>query len=565
MKNLKKSLSLLLVLAMVLSMSACGSSNKNTSASGNGTSDQAGEPDAEQYYNTYLSADPTSLDVSLRSDSYSSSIITNVMEGLIRLEDQDGKYVVTAGDAQSWDSNEDGTVWTFHLGDSKWSDGEPVTAEQYVYSLKRSVDPATGCPNGWFLSPILNYDDITNGKMDADKLGVKAIDEKTLEITLSSSTPAFLQMLNGTVYYPQREDKVTEWGDKYGTEAKYTIYNGPYVVDSWTHNSKIILKKNENYWNAANVKMATVNFSILSDVTTVLNAYKSGELDEVGVSSQEDKDTLDMDANSKFDTYTTQGLTFNFYNTKDKVFSNANIRKAFSLCIDQEDINEMCFGGLRVPTYGWVVPTISVGDTNFREAAGDPIKDQKAELEAEGKTPKDLLLQGMDEAGLGSDPSKLEVTLSLAGTDDWFKTFGEYLQQVYKEELGVNIKIDFTEWSIFSENLSSGNYQMGYMSWGAYYNDPYDVLSVFYSDWDQCSTGWGNKEYDKLVKAGSTEMDESKRLQDYIDAEKLLLDDAVICPLATGQVNTFYKSYVYGYSSLGFSSNGFKDMYTSGR
>lgn len=568
---MKKIIALILVFAMCLSIVGCSNTEKpvdsgSENSKENVNSDSNGNTaDEEQYYNTYLSSDPTSLDVSLRSDAYSSTIITNVMEGLVRLEDRDGEYFMAPGDAQTWESNEDGTVWTFHLGDNKWSDGEPVTAQQYVYSLQRSANPETGCPNGWFLSPVLNYDAISKGEMDPSELGVKAIDEKTLEITLSYTTPAFLEMCNNTIYYPQREDKVNEWGEKYGTEAQYTVYNGPFVLDSWTHNSSLVLKKNPNYWNVDSVKLDTVNIAIMADTTTIINAYKSGDLDVVGVSTQEWLDEFKNDSNSKYEYYTTQGLVFNFYNTQDELFKNENIRKAFSLSIDHEDINEMCFGGLRVPTYGWVVPTISVGDTNFRQSAGDVLKEQKAELDANGETPKDLLIKGMQELGLGDDPSTLDVTLSLAGTDDWFRTFGEYLQQVYLTELGVNLKINFAEWGIFYENVQNGNYQMGYMSWGAYYNDPYDVLSIFKSEWDQVETGWGNKEFDELVDKGALEMDEKTRIQYYIDAEKILLDEAVVCPLATSTSHSFYKNYVFGYSNLGFSANGYKDMYTSGR
>ncbi|QSX06162.1 peptide ABC transporter substrate-binding protein [Sedimentibacter sp. zth1] len=575
----KKILAVLLAVAMTFSIAGCGKSDKNDENSTNndssnnvvneGNDSNAGEKttdlDGNQYYNTYLASDPTSLDVSLRSDSYSSTIISNVNEGLVRLEDRDGDYFMAPGDAQTWETSEDGKVWTFHLGDNKWSDGEPVTAQQYVYSLQRSAKPETGCPNGWFLTPVLNYDEISKGEKDVSELGVKAIDEKTLEITLSNVTPAFLEMCNGTIYYPQREDKVKEWGEKYGSEAEFTVYNGPFVLDSWTHNSALVLKKNPNYWNADAVKLDTVNLAVMQDTTTIINAYKSGDLDEVGVSTQEWLEEFKGDENSKYSNYTTQGLTFNFYNTKDKLFKNENIRKAFTLSINHEDINEMCFGGLRVPTYGWVVPTISVGETNFRKAAGDPILDQKAKLEADGETPKDLLIKGMEELGLGDDPSTLDVTLSLAGTSDWFRTYGEYLQQVYAEELGVNMKISFSEWAIFEPNIKNGNYQIAYMSWGAYYNDPYDVLSVFKSKWDQVGTGWVNEKYDELIDQGAIEMDAQKRLQNYIDAEKILMDEAIVCPLAAGTVNSFYQNYVYGYSSLGFSSNGFKDMYTMGR
>lgn len=560
---------MLLIVAMCFSVIGCGNNESNeqnvSGTTQDKTASEQGKSNNEQYYNTYLASDPTSFDISLRSDSYSNTIINNVMEGLIRLEDREGEYFMAPGDAQTWETNEDGTVWTFHLGDNKWSDGEPVTAQQYVFSLQRSADPATGCPNSWFLTPILNYDEISKGSKEPSELGVRAIDEKTLEIKLSNSVPAFLEICNGTIYYPQREDKINEWGEKYGTEAKYTVYNGPFVLESWTHNSSLVLKKNPNYWDVDSVKLDTVNISIMGDTSTITNAYKSGDIDEISVSTQEWLDEFKNDENSKYEYSTGTGITFNFFNTKDELFKNKNIRKAFNLSIDHEDINEMCFSGMRIPTYGWVPPTISVGQTNFREAARDPLKEMKAELEASGKTPKDILIEGMQELGLGDDPSTLKVTLSLAGTDDWFRTFGEYLQQVYATELGVNIEISFSEWGIFSENVENSNYQMGYMAWGAYYNDPYDMLSVFYSKWDQVGTGWANKEFDELVDKGSKEMDEKTRLQYYIDAEKIVLDEHIVLPLATRKYNTFYKNYVNGYSNLGFSSGGYKNISTSGR
>ncbi len=205
---------------MILNLAGCQASlpgavmDESNTQSGEGASN-ATSKENEAQFNTYLSSDPTSLDISLRSDVYSSYIISDTMEGLVRLEDNNGEYVMAPGDAQSWESNEDGTVWTFHLGDNKWSDGKEVTADQYVYSLVRSADPATGCPNNWFLTPILNYDAVSKGgEMTPDELGVKALDSKTLEITLSTATPAFLQMCNGSVYFPQRQDKVEEWGGR---------------------------------------------------------------------------------------------------------------------------------------------------------------------------------------------------------------------------------------------------------------------------------------------------------------------------------------------------------------
>ena len=522
--------------------------------------------DAEQYINTYMVANPSSLDISLRSDTYSNSVIINTMEGLVRMEERDGDYFQARGDAYKWDSNEDGTVWTFYLGENKWEDGVPVTAHDYVYSLRRSSLPETGSPNSYFLAPIKNFNAVNNGSMAIEELGVKALDDKTLEITLSEPLPSFLAMIDATIYYPQRQDKIEEWGERYGSEAQYTISNGPFKLARWVHNSVVEIVKNDQYWDADNVNLQRVTWAIMPDETTYYNAFESGEIDFVGTGAQEWIDRFLQNSNATYNSYTSATITYAFFNAQDELFQNANIRKAFMLAIDREDINEMAFGGLRVPTYGWVVPTISVGNTNYREAAGDMIQEMIDELSAEGKTSKDLLLQGMEELGLGNDPSKLKVTFNLAGTDQWFRNLGEYLQQVYGYELGVNLEINFSEWGIFYDNVQKGTYQIGFMGWGAYYNDPYDVLSLFVSDYDMIETGWANEEYDELIFKAAVEMDEQQRLDYYIAAENILIrDEAVASPLATSRVNQFVRNYVYNYATLGFSNMGFQYVYTSGR
>ena len=576
---MKKLTALFLVLALCFSLVGCGGASApateepSAAPAADTAQAEATQPpeatgpvlDADQYFNTYLSNEPTTLDISLRADAYSSTIMVNTMEGLIRNGEKDGEIVTNPGIAESWEANADGTVWTFHLRDSVWSDGKPVTAQQFVYSLQRSAAPETGSPSSFFLQPLKNFTAVNTGEMTLDQLGVKALDDKTLEITLDKATPAFLQMIDATVYYPQREDYITQDGDKYGTEAEAYICNGPFKVESWTHNSSMVLVKNDQYWDAASVKLNKILLNIMADENTAYNAFQSGELDYVTTESTEWLDTFQAtDAN--YVSFVSASLTYAFYNSKDALFQNVNIRKAFTLALDREDVNEMVFSGLRVPTYGWVAPTISVGKTNYRQAAGDMIKDMSAELTAEGKTPKDLLLQGMQELGLGSDPSTLKVTFSLAGTSEWFRTLGEYLQQVYKEQLGIDMEISYSEWGIFYDNVLNGNYQIGFMSWGAYYNDPYDVLSLFVSSYDAIETGWSNAEYDKLIMAASSEMDEAKRLQDFIDAETILIqDECVVSPLATWQSHAFYRPFVYGYSTVGFSNDGFKYMYTSGR
>lgn len=557
---MKKALSIILALVMLLTLVGCGNESGNE-----GTKPAEGGEAVAQYYNTYMTADPTSMDISRISDSYSSGIVNNVMESLVRMGEVDGNYVIIAGDAQTWESNAEGTVWTFHLGENTWSDGQPVTAQDYVYSLRRSADPATGCPNEYFLLPVAGYNEVRDGA-SLETLGVKAIDDKTLEVTLSYPVPSFLEMCCGTVYYPQRQDIVEQYGEQYGSEPQYTLYNGPYTLESWVHNSSITLKKREGYWNADAVQIENVTVNILGDSSTAYTMYEAGQLDYVGTSAAEwVQKFLAREDTDYVKTYSAN-VNYAFYNTKDALFQNANIRRAFNMAVDRADLNEVTFGGRSNPATGWVTGAMAVGSTNYREYAGDMIAAMYADAEANGMTAKDYLLKGMEELGLGNDPKTLDITFSLAGTDEWFRTYGEYLQQTYNTALGIDLKISFSEWGIFSSNLSTGNYQIGYMGWGAYYNDPYDVLSLFMTENDAISTGWSNAEFDALVLAAQSEMDEAKRLELYKQAEEiLLLEEYVVNPILFPSSNSFYKNYVQGYVTLAFSSGGYQGMTTGGR
>ena len=556
----RRVVALLLAAVMTLSLAACG-----------GGKDKAEGGSEEQYVNTYLAADPTTLDPSLRSDTYSSDILMNCMESLIRVGQRDGEYTFVPGDAETWESDETGTVWTFHLGeDRKWSDGEPVTADQYVYSLQRTADPETGSPNSFFVSPIKNYNAISEGEMKPEELGVEAPDEHTLVITLENPMPSFLESTDASVFYPQRKEIVEQYGEQYGADFDKFVYNGPFKVTEWTHNSSIKIEKNENYWDAENVDLDYVSYQIMSDTAAIMNAYESGQIDVITVSSQEELQKYQADDSNVYTQISGGTISFAFYNTEDELFSNANIRKAFTMAVDQEKVNEIAFSGLRDPLYGWIAPAISVGDKTMRSVAGDTLKEMRKETLAK-TTAKDILLEGMKELGLGDDPSTLDVTFSLAGTSDWFRTFGEYLQQMYKEALGVDVKIDFSEWGIFSDNVYSGNFQLGFMAWGAYYNDPYDMLSIHLTDFNQIATGWSDPEYDALVLGASQEMDEDARMQMYIDAENILLEANVMCPFATSVTHQFTKSFLhdkyaeYGQDNLYFTHEGWKNVYVEGR
>lgn len=559
----KKTISVLLILLSCFSLAACSGLPFPAASAEN---DPRDSKDAEQYLNTYLTADPVTLDISKWSDPAAKTILINTMEALVRMEDQDGKYIIASGDAAALESNQDGTVWTFHLKDNKWDDGISVTAEDYVFSLRRSADPATASPNRSYLSPIKNFTEISEGTLPVTELGVKASDEKTLIITLSAPMPSFLSMLDAAVYYPQRQDKAAEYAEKYGTEAQYTLCNGPFKIESWNHGSSLVLVKNENYWDAEKVSLTKVNFAILPKQEAVDLAYANGELDAIQTDQSGQMKLLSAREDSKSNSYPAAALTFAFYNTADAVFSNVNIRKAFTLAFDRNKLNELCFGGLRDPATGWVVPGISVGTTNYRLAAGNMIQKIQNELTEEKITAKDLLILGMEDLGLGSDPTTLKVTFSFPGTSDWYHALGSYLQQTYQEILGVPIRISYSEWQTFQSKIEKGNYQIGLMAWSAFYNDPYDLLSLFVSKVDAIKTGWSNTEFDKMISNAAVEMKEATRLEEYKQVETILLkNECVVSPLVVSRVNQFYRDYVYGYATQCFSNSGLKYVYTSGR
>lgn len=564
---MKRTLALVLAMLMMLSMFAGCSKTETettagTSAEGETTTAAEGaELDAEQFYNTYLSAEPTTLDISRSSDTYGGTILQAISEPLTRLADVDGEYKVIPAAAKEWSVSDDGLVWTFKLNENKWRDGSAVTANDFVYAYRRLADPDTAAPLSYMFECIKGYKAVQSGEAEPETIGVKAVDDLTLEITLEAPTPHFMSLTSLRFAAPLNQAAVEEHGEAYGSELDKIECNGPFYIESWTHQSEIVLKKNPNYWNADEIKLETVTYRIIGDENTAYNEFEIGGIDYVSTGKKEWVDRFSQKEGTYRVTYPLATESFIFFNQNDELFSNANIRKAFSIGLDRNDINDVVFTGLRVPATGWVASAIAVGETNYREQAGDMI----AELEKQGEA-KDLLLKGMEELGLGSDPSTLDITFSLGGTDQWYRTMGEYLQQAYKESLGVNLKIQTNEWAVFSDNVEASNYQLGFMAWGAFYNDPIDVLNVFKSTAGSVNTGWVSEEYDSLLDKASVEMDEAARTELYKQAEKLLVvDDCVIAPVADSTGNYFYYDYVQGFSTLAMSNTGVMTGFTSGR
>ncbi len=564
--KIRKYLSMFLILAMVLTTFAGCSGKTETAETAEATETaQASETemDAEQTYNVVMVADPSTLDASKGADMYSNSILNNVLEPLTRLEeDENQKNFVAPAGAASWESNEEGTVWTFKLVENTWSDGQKVTAKDYEYGIKRTISPDTASPYAFLLAPIKNAEKVSSGELGVEELGVKAIDDTTLEITLEGPTPYFLQLTYHRVMLPQREDIVAKYGDEYGTQIDKLVYNGPFVLTSWVNNSEITMVKNENYWDKDKVKLQNINFKIIQEENAIFNSLANGSIDGAVVNIPEWKEKFMKDERLTFEEVVDPATYFVFFNTQDELFKNANIRRAFSSAINREELADVIFKGVMKPGYGWVSPSIAIGEDEYRGIVEEPVQT----LKKENPDAKALLVKGLEELGMDTNPANLTVKISLGATSQWFKTYGEYLQQMYGKALGVNVEIEQNDWPVFNSAVEKGEYQMGYMAWGADFNDPLSMLSIFQSDAGAIANGWSNARYDELIKLASVEMDVAKRLEYYTEAEKILIyDEAVVAPVVYPRSNVFRYNYVKNVGVTPFGTQGFKYVYIQGK
>lgn len=555
----KKRLSLFLVLAvMVTALVGCGSDDSDTANNdGDGS-----EIDDEQYIIRVLDSEPSTLDPSKGADDYSTTVLKDVMEPLTRLEeDEDQNTELKPAGAEDWDISEDGLVWTFYLRDNNWSDGEPVTAEQYEYGIKRSANPDTASPFAFLMSPIKNADAVIDGSMEVDDLGVEALDEKTLEITLEKPTPYFDQLTYQRVLFAQREDIVEEHGEAYGSEAENLIFNGPFVVSEWVHNSEVVLHENPEYWDAESVNFEEVTFQIMTDRNSIYNSLSNGSIDSASVADPDWLERFSEDEDLEHLEVVQPAVNFILFNTNNELFENENIRKAFSLGINREEIVEVIFNGINEPANGWVPPTIMIGEEDYREEVEEPL----IAIAEENPDPRELLEKGLEEIGMDKEIEDLDVTFSLGNTDQWYRTLGEYIQQMYKESLGLEVEIEQLEWPIFASNVNKGDFQIGYMAWTADFNDPATMMTLLTSDSTAIKTGWENERYDELVNMADEERDHAKRLEYYKEAEQIVLEEAPVSPVVFSKSNVFRYKYINNMGVTEFGTQGSKYGFTQGR
>jgi oligopeptide transport system substrate-binding protein len=496
-------LSLVLASAMVL-----------TACFGGGT-----ETKNSQVLNLVELQEPPNLDSAKTTDVVSFMILGNTMEGLYRL-DKDNKPVLGMA-AKEPEVSEDKLKWTFTLRDAKWSDGKPVTAHDFEYAWKRALDPKTASEYAYILYPLKGAEAYNTGKGSADDVGVKALDDKTLEVVLERPIPYFKDLLCFATFLPQRKDIVEKYGDKYALEANTLVYNGPFVLSDWKHNQSFQMKKNPGYWDSGVVKLEEINWQIVKDNATQVNLYNTGKLDFAYLNS-EFIDAFKDDPNT-FSIYDGSSWYLEMNQTKD-FFKNKKIRQAISLAIDKNTyVNSILKNG-SIPAGGLVPPFIKASGVDDNKKYRDLVK---MDPQYDPNKAKQLWQEGLKELGLSQAPA-----IELLGDDTpAAKQSMEFIQEQLRVNLGAKVQITSVP---FKERLERGKNQrfdLLISGWGPDYNDPMTFLDLFTSDNSFNRGKYSNPEYDELIKKSKENGDFKQRFEDLKKAEQILIEDAGIAPL----------------------------------
>lgn len=529
-KKLLNTLAMLMVCSM--SLTACSSSKQTSSDSAQSaagsTSTEASEVGftlaEDQTLRLNLGADPLTLDPQLNSASDGSHVINNTFEGLMR--EVDGEII--PGIAESYTVSEDGLVYTFTLRDSKWSDGEPLTAKDFEFAWKRGANPATASEYMYIFESanLLNAKAIATGEKSIDELGVKALDDKTLEVTLSVPTEYFLQLACYPTLMPVREDVVDNDG-LWAKDASKVVSNGPFVLTEYKMGDQIVLSKNENYWNAENVTLNKIILYMIVDESTAHTKYTSGELD-INEYIPADEIPKLIAEDPTFYVLDKVGTYYFAFNMNNEALQDVRIRKALSLAVNREQIvNEVTRGG-QIVAHGFMPDAVTDHEGKpFNETAGDYGVSDKGDVEAA----KALLA----EAGYPDGAGLPEIEI-LFNTSESHKKIAEALQEMWKQNLGINVKLTNQEWAVFQETTNNNQFKdLARRGWIGDYNDPQTMLEIFETTNGQNIGRYSSAEFDSEM-AASRQTTGAERMEHLFKAHDILMEDMPMIPV-------YYYSY----------------------
>ncbi|WP_367988699.1 ABC transporter substrate-binding protein [Vibrio sp. NTOU-M3] len=445
-----------------------------------------------------------------------SHVIRDLLEGLVN---QDAEGNTIPGIAESWETA-DNKTFTFHLRkDAIWSNGDPVTAKDFVYSWQRAVDPATASPYSWYMeyTKMKNAKDIVAGKKDKSTLGVKAVDDYTLVVELETAVPYFVMMTGHTTTKPVHQATVEKFGDQW-TKPENFVGNGAYVVDNWVVNERLVLKRNEKYWDNDKTVLNKVTFLPIENQVAEMNRFLAGEIDATYEIPNEHFRRLKKEHAESLSITGNLCTYYYIFNTKKKPFDDVRVRKAISYAIDRNIVTDAILGQGQKPAY-FLTPEITA---NFNPETPEYGKMTQKERNAEAA-------RLLEEAGFGKD-NPLKFTL-LYNTSENHKKIAVALGSMWKKTLGLDVTLENQEWKTYLSTKDSGNFEVSRAGWCGDYNEASSFLTLMKSTNTTGGIHYDSKEYDAIMEKALSSTSEAERTALYLDAEKLLAKDMPIAPI----------------------------------
>ena len=550
-----KQLSLLLSGALAFGLLAgCGGGTTSTPAP-TGSDTPAASGDAFEL-TVNIASEPQTIDPALNSAVDGAIMINHMFEGLMRWVDSGAETVgadgtctnaeLSYGQAESYDkvTNEDGTVtYTFHLRDGiKWSDGQPVTANDFVFSWQRLVDPATAADYSYMIDCVKGASEIIygtdTGEVDADgnpvmeyadptTLAVSAPDDQTFVVTITSDLPYFTEICAFPATFPVRQDVVSN--SQWTYDPATYISNGAYKMTSRVTNSEIVMEPNENYYGVDSLGPDKITFKLMDDANAMLSGFNSGELDFIESMPTDEVAGLLASGDLKIVDYI--GTYYVCYQTQKAPFDDPRVRQAFTLAVDRTYIVNQITQTGQVEAGGYVPAGVydaegATGD-DFRTVGGDYYGPTDADYEANCEKARELLAEAGFPNGEG-----FPVVTYLYNTDDSHKAVAEALQNMWQTQLGVTVQLDNQEWATFLQTRKDGDYSIARNGWIADYNDPMSFLDMWLTGGGNNDAQYSNPDYDALIQQAKAATDPAQRMELMHQAENMLVgQDWVVNPL----------------------------------
>lgn len=576
----------LLALVLCLSLAGCGGSSDSGNANSNGSETPAGDSQgaqgtqedagsgsalaSDQVLNLKL-VDLSLLDVNDVRNANEFQVLTEVQEGLFRtFTDEQGIDVVENAGCTDYEISEDGLTYTFHLRkESVWSDDVPVTAQNYVDSWLRLLDPEEAFSYAFLATGIVGAEAYYNGEGSAEDVAIEYVDDYTFRCTLSVPDAAFIKKVGMVCFYPVRKDLIdaaraedANWTNDYTLH----VFNGPFIISDRVLENSMTLMKNETYWNAGNVTLTQVNMQVVDEASTAAQLVESGQLDVLTLTDVEyvsqwqalvDNGTLKhVSQDSPSVTYLVIDQHPGAEGGPSGLMDNEKCRLALSLALDREEFNDMFYDSLYTPAYGLIPYGITVGDTEFRGQTEAKLMEYKEHF-GDGGYLRALFEEGMTEAGVSGNAEDVELTVFAYTPTVQTSNQLEWYKQQLEGKLGVQVHIevypDVSTWKTARDEYKYDFYTMG---WNGDFNDPMTFMELFVTGngYAKFMGGFSDSEYDALVSKAGSSQDDAERLQLFSQAEDILLEKGGVVPLYYPQTQMYYQSYVSGLSTPMFGA-----------